>query len=185
MNLNNGDKYYDKPNDEDDAENEDLNVVDDSEDNSDKSSHMLVNDAQEAREKYKKSILHRYLADSVDAMNTLKDEDKKELTNTKTNKEKKQGDNLEEIPNAAEAKYIQCTSPDRNRKRKRSASCDDIGVKYLKTENAAKNKAFATSRSLDSATCSSNSNTSSSHASCCSLRNAPEGKPILPLNSPR
>ena len=74
MDINGKGKYFGKNIDVDDDEHEDLNVVDDSEENSTQSSSgIIVNDEREAKEKYKKSILHRYLADSVDAVNTLKD----------------------------------------------------------------------------------------------------------------
>ena len=160
MDISGKGKYFDKQVIDDDEE--DLNVVDDSEDNSNQSSSgTTVRDVHEAREKYKKSILHRYLADSVDAVNTLQD-DKKNTSKNSENKDSIKGpgpdkDSEEKSPRKDD-KYPNC------RKRKISESSDDTEEKIQKTQNRSRNN-ITNSRSLDSVADYPNSNSSSNTSS--------------------
>ena len=178
--LNSSDKYYEKQNDEDDTEHEDLNVVDDSEENSNPDVPIKISDAGESREKYKKSILHRYLADSVEAVNTLKDNDINEDDITSKHTEAKLNDTSESIDDGK----IDNSSSTHSRKRKRSTSSDDPSRKCIKTQNGEKSKP-TTSRSLHSKDCHSNFNVTTSNALGCRRRNTQPVRNLLPLLNPR
>ena len=181
MDINGKGKYFDKQNEDDDDE-EDLNVVDDSEENSNEgSSGIIVRDVNEAREKYKKSILHRYLADSVDAVNTLKDDKEKTVRNSENEDSVQESSftrNHEE--DSIESKKVK--SP-KLRKRKISDSSDDNEEKLPKTQHRVKsNKTI--SRSLSSVANYSHSNSSSNTSSLRRKSTQPE-KLSTPKNKPR
>ena len=181
MDINGKGKYFDKHIEDDDDE-EDLNVVDDSEENSNEgSSGVIVRDVHEAREKYKKSILHRYLADSVDAVNTLNDDKEKTARNSENDdsiQESSLTGTFEE--NRVESKKVK--SP-KLRKRKISDSSDDNEEKVPKTQSRSKsNKPI--SRSLDSVANYSHSN-SSSNTSSLRRKNSQQEKLSTPKSKPR
>ena len=179
MDISGKGKYFDKQVADD--EEEDLNVVDDSEDNSNQSSSgTTVRDVHEAREKYKKSILHRYLADSVDAVNTLQD-DKKNTSENSENKDSIEGpspniDSEEKSP-SKNVKSPNC------RKRKISDSSDDNEEKILKTQNRGRHN-ITNSRSLDSVADYPNSN-SSSNSSYIRRKSTHQGKSSSSTNQSR
>ena len=181
MDMNGKGKFFDKHIEDDDDE-EDLNVVDDSEENSNEgSSGVIVSDVHEAREKYKKSILHRYLADSVDAVNALKD-DKEKTSRSSDNEDSVQESsftgNLED--DIVESKKVK--SP-KLRKRKISDSSYDNDEKLQKTQHRAKsNKTI--SRSLDSVANYSHSN-SSSNTSSLRRKSTQQEKISTSKNKPR
>ena len=112
--------------------------MDDGEDTSNQSSHVVLSGSRESREKYKKSILHRYLADSVDAVNTLNDNNMHpRSTDSLHNQE-----NLEDDSNADESEVVNdaqtnITANDnashaRKRKRARSSSSKESRGKQQK-----------------------------------------------------
>ena len=178
MNLNNSDKYYAKKKNANEPDPDELNVVDDSEDASNQSSHVIANDAGESREKYKKSILHRYLADSVEAVNTLND------SNATEDMPKEQGEEKRDISGSEDDSKIFLSDSSEFRKRKRSTSSESPGRKCIKTQNSTKNKT-STSRSLDSMNNSSNSNISTSTSSVYSRKKVQQGRSLLPLSNLR
>ena len=172
----NSDKYFSKKKNAEEPELDDVNVVDDSEDTSDQSSHVILNDVGESREKYKKSILHRYLADSVEAVNTLNDGNAKEDVANEQKEETRdisggEGDSKTFVSDSSEF-----------RKRKRSGSSESPRGKCIKTQNSTKNKA-STSISLDSMNNSSNSNISTSTSSVNSRKNLHRGRSLLPSSN--
>ena len=179
MDISGKGKYFDKQVGDD--EEEDLNVVDDSEDNSNQSSSgTTVRDVHEAREKYKKSILHRYLADSVDAVNALQD-DKNDTSKNTENKNSIKGpypsNDSEEKSPSKNVKSLSC------RKRKISDSSDDNDEKMKKTQNRGRHN-ITNSRSLDSVADYPNSN-SSSNTSSIRRKSTQHGKSSSSTNESR
>ena len=145
--------------------------MDDGEDTSNQSSHVVLSGSRESREKYKKSILHRYLADSVDAVNTLNDNNiHPRSTDSLHNQE-----NLEDGSNADESEVVHdaqtnTTANDnashaRKRKRARSSSSKESRGKQQKNMSSISNIQKLLPRSTEITSSSNNSDVSTANAS--------------------
>ena len=179
MDINGKGKYFDKQVEDD--EEEDLNVVDDSEEYSNQSSSgTIVRDVHDAREKYKKSILHRYLADSVDAANTLQDHKENPSKSSETKDSVKEQSSDENSEQRVQSKDL--ISP-KLLKRKISDSSDDKEEKIPKTQNRGRNN-ITSSRSLDSVANYPHSN-SSSNTSSLRRKNTQPVKSSTTINQSR
>ena len=144
--------------------------MDDVEDTSNQSSHVVLSGSRESREKYKKSILHRYLADSVDAVNTLNDNNMHpRSTDSLHNQE-----NLEDGSNADESEVVNdaqtnITANDnashaRKRKRARSSSSKESRGKQQKNMSSIQK---LLPRSTEITSSSNNSDVSTTNVSTC------------------
>ena len=158
--------------------------MDDGEDTSNQSSHVVLSGSRESREKYKKSILHRYLADSVDAVNTLNDNNMQpRSTDSLHNQE-----NLEDGSNADESEVVNDAhtnivgndnaSQARKRKRARSSSSKESRGKQQKNMSNISNiqKLLPTSTEITSS--SNNSDVSTTNVSTCRRKSSTTHEPL-------
>ena len=158
--------------------------MDDGEDTSNQSSHVVLSGSRESREKYKKSILHRYLADSVDAVNTLNDNNMyPRSTDSLHNLE-----NLEDGSNADEAEVVNdaktnITGNDnashaRKRKRARSSSSKESRGKQQKNTSSISNIQKLLPRSTEITSSSNNSDVSTTNVSTCRRKSSTTHEPL-------
>ena len=155
--------------------------MDDGEDTSNQSSHVVLSGSRESREKYKKSILHRYLADSVDAVNTLNDNNMHpRSTDSLHNQE-----NLEDGSNADESEVVHDaqtnttandnTSHARKRKRARSSSSKESRGKQQKNMSSIQKRL---PRSTEITSSSNNSDVSTTNVSTCRRKSSTTHEPL-------
>ena len=161
-----------------------MNVVDDGEDTSNQSSHVVLSGSCESREKYKKSILHRYLADSVDAVNTLNDNNMHpRSTDSPHNQE-----NLEDDSNADESEEVNGAqtniagndnaSQARKRKRTRSSSSKESRGKQQKNMSSISNLQKLLPRSTEITSSSNNSDVSTTNVPTCRRKRSTDNEPL-------
>ena len=156
-----------------------MNVVDDSEESSSLDKSIRCKNIQTSREKYKKSILHRYLADSVEVVNTLKNENRDDNAKNVNKDEKhteRSSSNDSGINNPAHNPF---------RKRKSSNSYEDAKSKSLKAKKTEKLK-HNTSKSPPSEGSISNLKTSnSSQIHTSERRHSQSARHQIPLQNER